>query len=77
MASLWVHYCGFDPCPMPDGSGVKAMPGSIPPKSGSLQKNKKIQVAKLGTPKDIIFKESIIVFIKITCLNMSGFDFWN
>ncbi len=22
--------CGFDPCPMLDGSGVKAMPGSIP-----------------------------------------------
>ncbi len=28
---------GFDPCPMLDGSGVKAMPGSIPtPNSGSL-----------------------------------------
>jgi len=28
---------GFNPCPMPDGSGVKAMPGSIPaPNSGSL-----------------------------------------
>ncbi len=27
---------GFDPCPMLDGSGVKAMPGSIPtPNSGS------------------------------------------
>jgi len=37
---------------MLDGSGVKAMPGSIPtPSSGSLQKNKKIQVAKWGTPK--------------------------
>jgi len=35
-----------------DGSGVKAMPGSIPtPSSGSLKKNKKIQVAKWGTPK--------------------------
>jgi len=28
---------GFDPCPMLYGSGVKAMPGSIPtPNSGSL-----------------------------------------
>jgi len=28
---------GFDPCPMLDGSGVKAMPGSIPtPNFGSL-----------------------------------------
>ena len=35
-----------------DGSGVKAMPGSITtPNSGSLQKNKKIQVAKWGTQK--------------------------
>jgi len=37
---------------MLDGSGVNAMPGSIPtPNSGSLYKNKKIQVAKWGTPK--------------------------
>jgi len=37
---------------MLDGSGVKAMPGLIPtPNSGSLEKNKKIQVAKWGTPK--------------------------
>jgi hypothetical protein len=29
--------CGFHPRPMLDGSGVKAMPGSIPaPNSGSL-----------------------------------------
>jgi len=29
--------CGFDPRPMLDGSGVKAMPGSIPtPNSDSL-----------------------------------------
>jgi len=29
--------CGFDPLPMLDGSGVKAMPGSISaPNSGSL-----------------------------------------
>jgi len=40
--------------PMLDGSGVKAMPGSIPtPSSGSLKENKKkIQVAKWGTPKN-------------------------
>jgi hypothetical protein len=38
-----------------DGSGVKAMPGSITtPNSGSLQKNKKIQVAKWGTPKKVL-----------------------
>jgi len=43
---------GFNPLPMLDGSGVKATPESIPtPNSGSLQKNKKIQVAKWGTPK--------------------------
>jgi len=33
---------GFDPFPMLDGSGVKAMPGSISaPNSGSLQKIRK------------------------------------
>jgi len=37
---------------MLDGSGVKAMPGSISaPNSGSLQKIRKIQVAKWDTPK--------------------------
>jgi len=45
---------GFDPLPMLDESGVKATPESIPsPNSGSLQKNKKIQVAKWGTPMGI------------------------
>jgi len=40
---------GFDPCPMLDESGVKAMPGSIPSLNcGSLEKNKKIHVAKWG-----------------------------
>ncbi len=48
--------CGFNPCPMLDGSGVKTMPGSIPTlNSGSLLKNKKIQVAKWGTLKNIFF----------------------
>ena len=43
---------GFDPCQMLDESGVKAMPGYIPtPNSGSLEKTKKIQVAKWGRPK--------------------------
>jgi len=43
---------GFDPGPMLDGSGFKAMSGSIPaPNSDSLQKIRKIQVAKWGTPK--------------------------
>jgi hypothetical protein len=38
---------------MLDGSGVKAMPVSIStPNSGSLLKNKKIEVAKWGTPKN-------------------------
>jgi hypothetical protein len=47
---------GFNACPMLDGSGVKAMPGLIPtPSSGSLKKNKKMQVAKWGTQKNIIF----------------------
>ncbi len=44
---------------MLDGSGVKAMPGSIPtPNSGSLLKNKKIQVAKWGTPKKVLKKNN-------------------
>ncbi len=46
--------CGFDPHPMLDGSGVKAMPGSNPaPNSGSLCKNKNIQIAKWGIPKNV------------------------
>jgi len=53
---------------MLDGSGVKAMPGLIPtPNSGSLLKNKKIQVAKWGTPKKY-FKKVLspqILFEKI------------
>ncbi len=41
---------GFNSHPMLDGSGVKAIPGPIPaPNSGSLQKIRKIQVAKWGT----------------------------
>jgi len=49
--------CGFESHLMLDESGVKAMPGSIPtPNSGSLEKNKKIQVAKWGTPKNILKK---------------------
>ncbi len=49
---------GFDPRPMLDGSDVKAMPGLIPThNSGSLQKNKKKQVAKWVTPKNFFFKE--------------------
>ncbi len=47
----------FNPRPMLDGSGVKNMPGLIPtPTSGSLKKNKKIKVAKWGTPKKIFKK---------------------
>jgi len=43
-----------NPCPMLDGSGVKAVPGLISaPNSGSLYK--KIQVAKWGTPKKYFF----------------------
>jgi len=39
---------------MLDGNGVKAMQGSISaPSSGSLQKIRKVQVAKWGTPKKI------------------------
>ncbi len=57
---------GFNPCPMLDGSGVKAMPGSIPtPNFGSLLKNKKIQVAKWGTPKKYLKK----VFLKHGLVN--------
>jgi len=48
---------GFDPCPMLDRSGVKAMPGSMisAPNSGSLYKIRKIEVAKWGTPKKLHF----------------------
>ncbi len=50
---------GFDPRPILDGSGVKAMPGMIStPNSDSLQKNKKIQVAKWGTPKKTSYTPS-------------------
>ncbi len=42
---------GFDPHPMLDGNGIKAMAGSIPtPNPGSLNK---IQAAKWGTPKKV------------------------
>jgi len=48
-----------------DGNGVKAMPGSIPaPNSGSFE-NKKIQVAKWGTPKKIFEKNTLK---KVICL---------
>jgi len=51
---------GFYPNPMLDGSGVKAKPGSISaPNSGSLQKIRKIQEAKWGTPK-LFFEKKII-----------------
>ena len=49
--------CEFDPHPKLDGSGFKRWPGSIPThNSGSLKKNKKIQVAKWGTPKKYLKK---------------------
>ncbi len=52
LASLQYSQLYIFSIPMLDGNGVKAMPGSIPtPSSGSLQKTKKIQVAKWGTPK--------------------------
>jgi len=45
-----------------DGNGVKAMPGSIPaPNSGSFQ-NKKIEVAKWGTPKKYLKKPIMPIF---------------
>ncbi len=50
---------GFNPCPMLDVSGVRAMPGLIStPNSSSLQKNKKIQVVKWDTPKKIFEKKN-------------------
>ncbi len=43
---------GFNPRPMLDESGVKAMPESISaPSSGSLQKIRKIQVVNWDTQK--------------------------
>jgi hypothetical protein len=48
---------GFNPRPMLDGSGVKAMPGLIyTPNSDSIYKNKKMQEAKWGTPKKYLKK---------------------
>jgi len=41
---------------MLDESGVKAMPSISAPNSGSLQKIRKLQVAKLGKPKKILEK---------------------
>jgi len=38
------------------GSGVKAMPGSIPTPNSGSRKIRKIQVAKWGTPKKNIKK---------------------
>jgi hypothetical protein len=49
---------------MLDGSGVKVMrtPGSIStPNSGPLYKNKKIQVAKWGTPKKYLKKKLVVI----------------
>ncbi len=52
---------GFNPCPMLDGSGVKAMPGSIPtPNSGSLFQYRKIEStgSQMGHTKKI-FKKTL------------------
>ncbi len=50
----WLEGCGFESCPILDGNGVKAMPGSIPaPNSGSFIENKKIKVDKWGTSKKL------------------------
>ncbi len=59
---------GIDPRPMLDGSGVKAMPGSIPthPILVHYRKNKKIQVAKWGTPPKNIYKK-ILDSIRLFC----------
>jgi len=47
---------------MLDGSGVKAMPESIPtPNSGSLQKNKKNTGSQMGHTKKIFKKKQFIV----------------
>ncbi len=47
--------CGFDPHSILDGSGAKAMHGSISaPNSNSSQKIRKIQVAKWGTLKFVL-----------------------
>ncbi len=49
---------------MLDGSGVKAIPESIStPNSGSLQKNKKIQVANGAHQKNIFFKIISVTFL--------------
>jgi len=43
---------------MLDGSGVKAIPGSIPtPNSGSLYKNKKNTGSQMGQTKKIYLKK--------------------
>jgi len=51
---------------MLDGSGVKTMPGLISaPNYGSLQKIRKIQVAKRGTPKN--YKKNKLVIFSFSC----------
>ncbi len=48
--------------PMLDGSGVKAMPGSIPtPNYGSLYKNKKNTGSQMGQTKKIYLKKRFII----------------
>jgi len=51
---------GFDPRPMLEGSGVKAMPGSIPtPNSSSLQKKENTGSQMGHTKKKKIFKREM------------------
>ncbi len=62
--------------PMLDGSGVKAMPGSIPaPNPGSFNnwKRKKIQVAKWGTPKKNLTIANLLQFLPLCFSSLNWF----
>jgi len=60
----WVQ---FPSNPMLDGSGVKAMPGTIPtPNSSSLWKNKENTGSQMGQTKNIFLKKHRGYFMLFT-----------
>jgi len=58
-----------------DGSGVKAMTGSISaPNFGSLEKIRKIQVAKWGTPKKKIIRYVLFACTRCSLAYLTGIN---
>jgi len=80
---LQLEGCGFESHPMLDGTGVKAMPGSIPaPNLCSLinGKRRKIQVAKWGAHQkktELHYNLKFYDFMrfKLCCKNNSNYRF--